>query len=444
MDLMRNAATTICLLIAVFLIGCEDGAVRSPQTSLTVINAAPSFESLSLSRGTTQASGIGTFEFGTISSVQLDSGTYNFRIETRSTTGSEPVERAAFSAAVEAEQNNLYVLAEQNGAVVPLRFSRPEFDQSGAEWELTVINAVESGPALSIELIPTGSGTPVPNQALPFGQQVAIGTLQPDTYEVVVSETGNSANILFRSEAATFSAGQSVDFVITTDRNGIENRLTLNVTLGDVALVLNDVTAPSLGRFLNGAADQLARDIFLDGDFTTPFVDDVAFAATGTFLDIPVGTSVLAVTPGDNASVVEAELTDQLQRGTPHNVLIAGTAGDISAAAIADNRRRFDSNGRLAILNTVSTYENLAIFVVNPGTDITTVAPDLVLTAPDAGPRTTFAPGAREITVVDAASANTVLGPLSITIADGGLYTVMLHESGDGTTVSALLLDDLQ
>ncbi len=72
------------------------------------------------------------------------------------------------------------------------------------------------------------------------------------------------------------------------------------------------------------------------------------------------------------------------------------------------------------------------------------IAPDLVLTAPDAGPRATIAPGVRDISVVDVASTNTVLGPLSITIADGGLYTIMLHESGDGTTVSALLLDDFQ
>ncbi|MGD8324459.1 MAG: hypothetical protein PVF50_08840 [Gammaproteobacteria bacterium] len=441
----RSTALMLGLLTAVLLSGCDTTEeTRPPAASLTIVNAAPGFENLSIRRGTSNFAELGVLQYAGRQSVSIDSGTYNYTVETRDSLSPSLIERATFTDEVEAGQKHLYVLAEQNDAVVPMLFSRPEFDQSSAEWDLTVVNAAESVASPDVYVLPAGSGIGSVAAIGPaqFGQMIAGGTRAPGAYEFVLTEPGNPGSVLFTSEAIEFVAGGSVELVIAADTNGVENRLTLLGTIGGSVFTLGDTAAPSAVRFVNGAADQLPRDVFLDGDFATPFAGNIEFAVVGDFAELPAGTSQVSVTPLGNASVVETELVDALSAGALHDILISGMAGDISSLAVIDNRLRNNSRARLLFLNTASTYENLNVYVVEPGTDITAVTANVVLGTPGASTRQLIEAQTFELTVTDPVSGNVVLGPLSLTVAEGGLYTVVLHDSGDGTTVSALLLDD--
>ena len=444
--MIRSTPVALCLLSVLLLGGCGEDESRPPSVSVSIVNAAPGFENLGIRRGTTSAAAIGVFEFSGRTTTRFDSGIYNYTIETNDSLTQTLIERATFTDEVESGQKHLYVLAEQNQAVLPLIFSRPVFDTASASWELNVVNAAESIASVDFYAVPAGTDitTVAPTGSIQFGQLAAGGTLDPGNYEFTLTAPGDSGIVLFASNQIDFPAGISVDITIVADTNGVENRVTLLGTTATNSFTLGDRTIASTARFANGGADQLARSIYLDGDFTTPFADNIAYATVTDFIDLPDGTSQISVTPAGNASVVEAELIDALLPGVQHTILIAGQAGDLSANVVFDDRLRNNAHGRMMFLNTVSTYEGVDIYLVAPGTDISNTMPNVVLGTPAASTRSLIAAGTRELTVTDSVSKNVVLGPMNISFAPGGLYTILLYDSGDGTTVSALMLDDFQ
>jgi hypothetical protein len=443
----RFTLRTLCLFAAVVLGACDsETEERPPPSDLSVVNAAPGFENLVIRRGRTSVAEVGNLVYGARVTRTFDSDTYNFTVETFDSIKAEVVERATFTDELIEGQKHLFVLAEQGGAVTPLRFARPRFDESSANWELNVVHAVAGAPAVDVYAVPTGTditGT-TPAASVAFGQLVTSGTLPPGSYEFTLTEAGNQANVLFVSTPIEFPAGLSTEVTIAADQNGVPNRFVLIGTSTSGDFSLGDSQIPATARFINGVSDELARDVYLDGDFTTPFADDIVYAAVGDFVNLPDGTSQISITPSDNASVVEAELTDLITPGDIHNVLIAGSAGNVTAAVAIENQLPNNEYARLSFLSTVNAYAALSIYVVSPGTDISNSIPNLVLTAPGASPRNLIAGGTYEIIVQDAESDTIALSPLSLTMGVGGIYTVLLYDSGDGTTVSAALLDDFQ
>jgi hypothetical protein len=442
----RLTNVLLYVLAASMFAGCTEGddEKRPPRTSLTIVNAAPGFENLSIRRGTSSAAEIGSLVYTERTISRLDSGSYNFTVETFDSPSQTVIERATFTEDLASGQKHFFVLTEQSQSVVPLIFSRPESSVTSADFELHIVNAVESVANVDFYVLPTGTdfSTVAPSGSAPYGELVSVGALQPGNYEFTLTEAGNPSTVLFASNEIAFAAGQSVEIAIVPDRNGIADRLTLLGATASNSFTLLDSTTPIAARFVNGGADQLARDFYLNGDFAAPFDGNVPFGVVGDFAPLPDGTTRITVTPAGNPSVVEAELVDVLIPGALHNVLVAGPAGDIRAVAFLDDRLRNNAHGRLLFFNTVSTYEALNIFVVEPGTDVTTVAPNLALVTLQPDVRTLIGSGTYELTVADAVSGNIVLGAQTITITAGGLFTVLLLDSGDGTTVNATLLDD--
>ena len=150
------------------------------------------------------------------------------------------------------------------------------------------------------------------------------------------------------------------------------------------------------------------------------------------------------MTPAGNVSVVETELTQALSNGSIYEVAVAGPAGTLEIVAGADNRRRNNINARIMLINTASYYETLNAYLVEVGTDVTGRLPNWTLTTPAVTGRVEFPADDFELTVTDAVTNNVLLGPLAMTLEDRGMYTVALVDSGDGTTLNAVMLDDVQ
>lgn len=445
---MTRSALIACLLATLLLGGCDsEDTTRPPQISVSLANAAPSFGSLAFRRGTTRESAIGTLAYGQRVVQTFDSGTYTYTVESANpSTGAFDVEELTFTDEVEADQKHLYVFAQQNGAVVPLLFSRDIFSREDPNWELNIVHALGDEAAVDYYVQPPGTDltTVTPHGTIQFGEINAGITLQPGSFEITITESGNAGNVLFASTAEDFGAGASIELAIAPNLFGTPDKLSLLGITQDLGFDLIDSTTLASARFINGGADSLARDIFLNGDFTTPFSDDVAFAVATGFVDLPAGTTQISVTPGDNPSVIETEITDGILSGAPHNILIAGAAGELSAISQIDNRIPFDSFSRLSVFNVVNVYEGIGVYLVPPGTDTSNLAPNTLLPSPAASERLDFSPGPYELTVVDGTDGNQLFGPLSVTLAAGGLYSILVFDSGDGTTVSTTLLDDFQ
>jgi len=442
---MRSRIFLLSLSVLTFLSGCGEERTRPPPTSLAVINAAPGFSNLSLRRGRLDAAILGQVNFPGVFNARFDSDTYNFDVATIETITGVTIELTSFTETLGPDERYVFVLAEQNRQIVPVRVSRPPLAAGSANWELTVVNAAEGIPNVDVFLTPPGTdpSAATPLGAVAFGESLLTESLSPGEYNVILTENGNPANVLFTSAATTFNAGVWTQFAIVPDVNGVDGVVSL-IVRAETAFNLTDVNAPTKVRLFNGAADGLPRDFYVGGDFTTPLAAGVEFGTATDFLGVPNSTNQISVTPAGNVSVVEAEFDQALFNGTSYEMVVAGPAGSLEIAAEIDNPRRNNVNARVLLINSVSYYGTLNTYLVRPGTDITTRFPNWTITSPAATTRAEFPPDSYVLTVTDAATNTVVLEPVPLTLELRGIYTFALIDSGDGTNVSVVLLDDFE
>src|SRR5690606_23602478 len=107
-------------------------------------------------------------------------------------------------------------------------------------------------------------------------------------------------------------------------------------------------------QFFNAGADETARDVFVDADYTTPLVAALGYGAASGLTLVTPGTRDLSATPAGNPGVVEAEEELPATRGARVTALLAGESGDLSFALASDDSRRVPGHARLRFLNGAS------------------------------------------------------------------------------------------
>jgi len=441
---MRLTYLFAVLVIAAVTTGCGESRTRPPRVSLTIVNAAPGFAALTTRRGPSNRAELGTLQFPGANVNTVDSDTYHITVETPDTVTNTIVPRAEFTDELEPDQSHLYVMVEENASIVPLIFSRPIYTPSTATWDVRIVNAVQTVATADVYVAPpnTDLTTVPPLASVPFKQSTLVQGLAAGDNVVTVTEPGSPQNVLFTSDTIPFQPGFSLELIVIPDVNGFDGVLSLILNASSSVTFL-DVNSPPSIRPLNGAEDRLPRDFYLAHDFTTPVAASVPVATNQSAITVPNETNLISVTPEGNPSVVEVDIGQALERGALHNVLVTGPAGTLSAIIPADDLRRNNEHARIRFMNAVNYYDALYVYLLAPGTDITTVLPSWILGSPESSLRELAAAKTFELTIADAATRNVVYGPVSLSLSARGIYTVGLFDSGDGTTVTALQLDDV-
>ena len=195
-------------------------------------------------------------------------------------------------------------------------------------------------------------------------------------------------------------------------------------------------------RVINGATDRLDRAIIANGDLASPLIPALPFAAPSSYEILPPASNVITVTPATNTSATETEITIPTGTGSLHTLLITGDSNGLSALSSPDNRRPITTEARVTILNAASQFQVLDLYIVPPGTDITTLFPGLQVTTPAISQPIPFAPGDYEVIFQETATATTVAGPLPVTLDGGGIYGILAVDGATTSTADIVLIDD--
>ncbi|HEY8518580.1 MAG TPA: DUF4397 domain-containing protein [Gammaproteobacteria bacterium] len=434
---MRSAIRlSLVLLTVAACFGCEQGRKAPPKTNVQVVHAAPSAPAIEFYReqrlAVSQA-----LEYGAASGVlSFDEDTYDFHAQTVP-PGQAPV-RQSFSKAVAAGTDYTFVLAEVGGVIAPIILETPHPEGSDAQ-----LLAVHAGPAqgpVDVFVEPAGAdlATATPLGTLAFTQSTAPMTRAGGEYVVTLTEPGNPANVLFQSNTAVLAGGATTLLVIVDAANqGTDTRRVLLVRDGSTPLL--DQNATSAIRVVNAVSDGAARDVTAGGQ---PLLAAVPFGAASPYVTIAPGSNEFGVTPAGNPGAVETTLAITAAAGRSYTAVVAGVpeAGSVKMVAVVDDRRPVADRAKIALVNGASQFSLLQFYVLDVGGDPTVRLPDTALAAPGATQYVERVAGTYEILLFNQDGV-TVSERVPITVANGGVYTVLATNGPDASTANVVLLE---
>jgi hypothetical protein len=401
---------------------------------------APGFADLSFRREQTQP---GTLAFKSAQEQSYDADTYDFYVTERAfdTTAAR-----TWTIAHELAENTGYtiVLTEAGGEVVPVVIEYPAAPTNDAQ--IVALHAAEGTPALDLYVVAPGVGIAGATPRGTFGPQAQIAplTLPSGEYEIWLTAAGNPASVVLASGTVALAAGVTTGLIVTSE--GGEGTEPLSVLLlGASVAVLYDRDATAELRVINGASDGAPRDVALNGQFSPPLFAAVPAGAPTAHVTVPVaGSQPLQVTPAGNPGVLELDQVLSTVPSQRSTLLFAGDPGTFAHVLVPDDGRRFQREAKLRFFNAATQFSDTFVdfVIVPPGADPSLYAPSTALTPPGASASLSLPPGDHDIWLRRTNTTTYLSGPTTITVAAGGIYSILAVNGPDTATANLVLFDD--
>jgi hypothetical protein len=438
---LRHVVSCGLVLAALALTGCDEGRQRPGQTSVRVVNVAPGFAQLQFRREQVNPA---TMDFKTVQDYSWDLDTYDFYVLERSVDFGTQGREWTFARTLQPDVGSyMFVLAETGGEISPVVVENPQSSTTVAQ--VAAVHAAAELPALDLYLVAPGVGIA---GATPHGTFAALGQiptqgLPTGDYEVWVTTAGNPADVLFASDTVTLSAGLVT--IIVTPEGGASTADFSVVVLQGFATVLYDRNTPAELRVVNGATDTAPRDFAINREFSPPLFSAMPFATPTPYATVPVASDTpINVTPVGNPGVLELDQLFGSFRGQHSTLLFTGDAGTLFHTVANDDNRRIHGEAKLRFFNAASQFLAVEFVLTTPDADPNLQFAVATLLAPGISDYTPLSPGDYDLYLRNAATFAALAGPTRISVAAGGLYSVMAVNGPDTATAGIVLLDDFQ
>lgn len=441
-ELMKYPFRLSCLAaVATLVFGCSsDGVSRPPPTVVRVVDAAPNFGVLDFLRvARTEVS----LDFGEGQNLAFDSGPYDFNVLSSVPGVTSPQNVASVSFDVSDKNENTFVLTQSAGNVEILVVPQPLPDAGTTTARLILIHAAALEARFDAYFEPVGTdlSTVTSFGSASFRESVVAEGIEGGNYVLTLTAPNDVGVVRYQSESITVLAGSSNVAVIADEGNRGTSDFGV-IYLDTIGGHLRAPGEPSALRAVSGIGDMAARDLYLDGDYSAPFISGATFGTLTDYASISPGLHVLTVTPLGNPGVVEDTLNISLTPGRLFTTVLGGntTDGLVQSLTIEDHRA-LKGAAQLQIFNASDQFDSLSYYIVDPGTDISTVIPTALLSG-DADYFNFFlAPRDYELSIRDPVGGATVSGPTTISLTEGGLFGLIAVDAAGGSTVDATFFE---
>lgn len=428
---------------------------------VSVIHASPDAPNVNVVVDGTTA--IKNLAFGQGTGVlQLSTGAHTFAVQAELPNGALatviPASGASLSETLAAGTQYI-IIAEGTVANIGAQiFTRPLTPVPAGDVRLQVFHAAPSAPTVDVYVTAPGAGV---NSQTPLGTFSFKGTLGPvsvpaGTYEIYVTPTG-SKTVVFDSGPVPLAAG--ADLLVTAEQNTGPGSAPITLAVTDAAgnsSELLDVSTPAEARVIHASADAPAVSVYANESFTAPLVDCLAFpgytgneaASCPTFtaylpVSPPGSVTSAQVTPYGNPGAIVIDAPLKLAAGTYYSIYAVGDLASIAPLVLTDDTRRIATEAKLRLIHASPSAGNVDIYLT-PTASISGAMPVLadVPFKADSG----FLPvaaGTYFLTITPTGTTTAAIGPLSVTLANSGIYTaVAVDHVGGGAPLGVITLDD--
>ena len=332
------------------------------------------------------------------------------------------------------------------GSIEPLILVEAVADLGTGQTRARVVHAAPGAPMVDVYVTEPGVDL---NGEAPLGTFEFRGVLGPvtvdsATYQVRVAAAGDPSAVVF--DAGEIELADGADLVIVAVENtgaGDAPISLLAISEGSVTELI-DVNSPSDLRVVHASPDAPAVDVVANDNFDEPVVVNLEFPEFTDYLSVAAGDLSVGVVPTGNEAPVVIDADVALTAGETYSVYAVDVLNQIEPLVLVDDRRSIATEARVRILHASPTAGNVDIYVVEPGVDIATTTANFsdVPFKAETG-YVSLAPGDYDVVVTGAGSTDAAIGPVTISVEPGGIYTAAARdEIGGGMPLGLILLDD--
>jgi hypothetical protein len=287
--------------------------------------------------------------------------------------------------------------------------------------------------------------TVVPTVSVNRGAASNLATLPSgDTYRLRVTTAGTK-DVVYDSGAFALASTVRRLFVLT-DYFGPGGAGVRAIVVGNsTATIFANEALPAQFRVANLVADLAAVDVYVGAVAPPPLY---AALAEGTVSDPELAapaTLTVNVTPESDASTIVHSGSLPLAPGQARTLVVGGVDGDgsVFARAIPDLVRPIAGLAQLRVVQASPAAGNVDFHLLATGSTPSLTSADLRSLALQSSGEVTSQPGTFDAFFTAAASTTVVVGPVPVTVAAGGLYTLFLADLvGGGSPPRVIPADD--
>lgn len=458
---------SLALTAAALLVACDSpddpipGDLDSiePGASIRFFHAVPDAPGVDITVGGVPAAG--GLEFGEASSFSdLASGVAAVQVDAITPAGAATVIGPAdidFDVTIDYTIVAAGEVDPMGEPIAPIVIANPESEVTPGNARVEVVHAAPNAGAVDIYVtapdVALAGEMPIAGGATPFGANSGQIEVPADDYQVRVTAPGDLTPV-FDSGTITLEDGADL-MVVAMDNTGPGDApITLVVSPGIVSFEILDIDTPADVRVVHAVPDAPAVDVFVNDPTAAmaPAIPNLAYTeiapGADAYVSLDAGINNVLVTEAGNPGFIAIPATDlDLAAGQQYTAYATGTlGGGIEAFITEDDDRPIATEARVRILHLSPSAGLVDIYVTAPGADITELDPTFA--GVDFRQETGYvslAEGSYDVTVTLADTKDVAIGPATLPLSNGGVYTAAARDPNPNVlndTFGLILLDD--
>jgi len=433
------------LLAAITLAGCDsdnDVAIAN----FRVLHAVPDAPAVNvLIDGDVALEGV-DYKSGTgfLSDV---AGTYSVQVDALVPGGiATVIGPADVPLAVNTETSIIAIGKVASNSIEPFIHSRAVSLVPAGSARAEVLHGAPDAPPVDVYVTAPGAdlnaSAKLGDTTIAFKQSIGPAEVPAGIYQVRVTLEDQPGAVVFDAGEVELTDGADL-LIVAVERTGAGSApISLLVWDQDGVAELLDASTPANLRVVHASPDTPAVDVVVNGNFMMPLVPGITYPnvvpQTG-YASVDAGAYDVVVTDSATQGLmpIMAQLT--FGPGTETTVVAVDFLSNVRALLLDDDNRRLATAAKVRIVHGSPSAGSVDIYVTAPGTLIDDVDPDFSGVALEQSTGyVELAAGSYVVTVTGAGSKAPAIGPLPITVAAGGVHTVIARDDGAGFNIIGL------
>ena len=439
----------------------NDGTPRNidpPGVEVVFVHAVPDAPDVNIRAGSIFAAV--NLEYRESNALELEPGTTSVSVEANTPGGAVTV---IGPVDIDFDLDTTYAIIASGEVdpmgepIAPIVLTNPKAEVGAGNARVEVVHAAPNAPPVDIFVTapgePLSGASPIVGGSTPFGASSGQIEVPAGDYQIRVT-LPSTPQPLFDSGAVALPEGADLLIVAEDNTGPGAAPIILFVASNEGYFEILDSGTPADVRVVHAVPDAPPVDVYVNDSMAigSPAIPNLAYAAaapgTNDYVSLDAGTTNVLVTAAGDTGVIAIPATDiDLEAGQQYTIYATGTlAGGIEPLIVADDDRAVATETRVRILHLSPSAGPVDIYVTAPMTDIADIDPTFAgVTLRQETGYVELAGGSYDVTVTIADTKTAAIGPVTISLSDGGVYTAAARDPDPGVandTFGLILLDD--